>query len=74
LRTSLEQVKHPPASDINSDEHHNSIRVLAAAVQAKNAILEERLMFQMFMNNPTEQQSVDYFCKMKTRHTKIGGE
>jgi hypothetical protein len=69
-RTPSEQVKYPPANDINSNEQHDSIRVLAAAVQAKNAILHERLMFQMFMNNPTEQLSVDSFREMTTRYTE----
>jgi hypothetical protein len=48
---------------------NDSLTRLAAAAEAKNVLVQEQLMFQLFMQDPNSAQSKAYFVAMGERYT-----
>ena len=52
-----------------NNARNDSLIRLAAAAEAKNVLVQEQLMFQLFKQNPNSEQSKAYFFAMSQRYT-----
>jgi hypothetical protein len=52
-----------------NNARNDSLIRLAAAAEAKNVLVQEQLMFQLFKQNPNSAQSKAYFFAMSERYT-----
>lgn len=56
-------------NDAAKNARNDSLTRLAAAAEAKNVLVQEQLMFQLFKQNPNSEQSRAYFVAMSQRYT-----
>jgi hypothetical protein len=63
------KVEFDKNNDATRNGHNDSLTTLAAVAQAKNVLMKEQLIFQLFMQDPNSAQSKAYFEAMGERYT-----